>query len=253
MTKPAVVPTWATDATFTTSPASGENGNATKVDPGAPYKAQGFVPGTPFVGAYLNWLAGKLCDWAAYLNALNTDSSFVGANFAWTGSHTIPSANLTYSSAEAGKAVADLLTGSPNTDSDLFTTTAGLVGLYTPGGTWRAGIRLPHGATITSMDAGWVQGAGHTTIASSVALIRLQPDWGSPYGTAQTTVLSAVSTGAGTKYMSPSSPTVGTAVVDNTLYKYFIELTASDSVGVGAPDTFRAVRVSFTVPRPVAW
>ncbi len=63
MAQPTDLPTWATDATFTTSPEAGENGNDTKVDPGAPYRAQGFVPKLTFVGAYLNYILNVIYQW----------------------------------------------------------------------------------------------------------------------------------------------------------------------------------------------
>lgn len=65
MAKPASVPTWATDATWSSGPRSG---SALKTDPGASAD-QGFVAGRPFNVDHLNHLLNELCDdWTSYLN-----------------------------------------------------------------------------------------------------------------------------------------------------------------------------------------
>ncbi len=84
MAKPASVPSWATDANFSSGP---ESGSPTKVEPSSGAKAQGQVPGQPYRGPRMNWLFNLLCQWATYLNNLPTDNDFRNANFTWGGDH----------------------------------------------------------------------------------------------------------------------------------------------------------------------
>jgi len=88
LAKPLSTTTWATDATITTSPDATENGATPVVDPGAGYRGQGFVPGLPFVGTYVNYVLNLLCQWIVYLNGITTDAQFLASLFAWTGTHT---------------------------------------------------------------------------------------------------------------------------------------------------------------------
>lgn len=83
--KPVSVPSWATDANYSSG---AESGSSTRLEPPAGNKQQGFLPRIVAPARWWNWLTGSLCDWVAYLNVLPTDDAFVGANFAWTGTHT---------------------------------------------------------------------------------------------------------------------------------------------------------------------
>jgi len=67
MAKPSTVPTWATDANFTSGPASGYPTKTTP--PGAPNVAQGNVPGEGAAGTFINWILNIICDWIGWLNA----------------------------------------------------------------------------------------------------------------------------------------------------------------------------------------
>ena len=73
--KPGAVPTWATTG-------------GTRVEPTSAEKAAGFAPGDKPPARWLNWLIGSICDWAAYLNSVNTDDAFLGSTFGWTAQHT---------------------------------------------------------------------------------------------------------------------------------------------------------------------
>lgn len=84
MSQPSSTPTWATDTNISTGT---EAGTPTKVDPGAAYKAQGFVPGLNFIGPYANYILNSLCAWVAYLKALDTDAYFLGQVYTWTAAH----------------------------------------------------------------------------------------------------------------------------------------------------------------------
>lgn len=90
-TKPATVPTWATDATLTSGT---EAGTAPQLAPSAGYRSQGLVPGNGFNGKVLNYLFGEYQDWLQYLNdgALSGDHTING-NLTITGglSHAIGS------------------------------------------------------------------------------------------------------------------------------------------------------------------
>lgn len=66
-TKPATVPTWATDTNLATGPASG---NPTKLTPpGWPNVAQGLVPGDGAVAEFLNKVLNNVCsEWITWVN-----------------------------------------------------------------------------------------------------------------------------------------------------------------------------------------
>ena len=84
MAQPADILNWASDTNFTTGP---ESGTPTKVDPGATYEAQGFVPDDAFVGPYVNWALNNVSLWLAYLKNLDADSYFLGRAYSWTAAH----------------------------------------------------------------------------------------------------------------------------------------------------------------------
>jgi hypothetical protein len=84
VSKPAQLPVWATDATFTSGPASGD---AVRVEPSAGYKHQGWVPDQNPLAEYLNWKDYTTYLWCQYLNGLPTDPDFVGEDFTWSGVH----------------------------------------------------------------------------------------------------------------------------------------------------------------------
>ena len=245
MSKPASLPSWATDTNFSSGPKSG---SATKIEPSAGAKGQGEVPGQPYRAERHNWWMNLVYQWASYLNGITSDTDFTGANFAWTGNHSIPAANLSYSSPLSISYVAPLLTGAPRTNTDGFTNTANIVSLFTPGATWQVPVYLPNGSTVTQLDATFTQGLAHGTTPATVSLVRIATDWGAPYGANRTVMASVTATGAGTFYLSDS--TITSAVIDNSLYSYFIELGASDTAN---PDTFAGARVLATVPKPTVW
>lgn len=85
MAYPVDDPDWASDTNFSTG---SESGSPTKVDPGASYEAQGFVPGDAFVGPYVNFLLNRLCAWVVlYLKDLHNQAEFLGKAYTWLGTH----------------------------------------------------------------------------------------------------------------------------------------------------------------------
>lgn len=77
---------WATDATFSSGPDSGQN---TKVSASAGVKAQGWRPGDAlgFVGAWFNYWQNQIYAWMAYLSdgAFTGNTEFSGGTFAVAG------------------------------------------------------------------------------------------------------------------------------------------------------------------------
>ncbi len=71
MTRPTRLPIHATDATWTSGPASGEN---TKIEPSAAQKAQGHVAGATFKTEHANDLLNLINTWVAHLDV--TDALF---------------------------------------------------------------------------------------------------------------------------------------------------------------------------------
>jgi hypothetical protein len=68
MSKPSEVPEWATEATYD-APGETFDGTATKVDPGAALKAEGWKPKDQPPAQYHNWWQGKVGEWLTHLNA----------------------------------------------------------------------------------------------------------------------------------------------------------------------------------------
>ena len=129
MAKPVVLPEWATDPTYTTSPSSGENSTPTVVTPIAAYQKQGFVPGLTFVSQYTNWFMYYVYKWCVYLDGLTSDAQFLATSWFWTGTHSvIPSSGT--------NVTALLATGIGNG-----------TGLLGTGGTTGAGVTGVGGAT----------------------------------------------------------------------------------------------------------
>jgi hypothetical protein len=69
MPKPNTVPTWATDATFSSGAKVGE---PTKVDPSGA-EVQGHVPGGFFNAGWVNWFKNLVGEWLTWLNEGSTD------------------------------------------------------------------------------------------------------------------------------------------------------------------------------------
>lgn len=83
--RPASVPEWASDATFTSGPKAG---SPTKVQPSSGAEHQGDVPGQPYRSERHNWLWALLSAWAFYLSDLPNQTQFLNKAFAWIGNHT---------------------------------------------------------------------------------------------------------------------------------------------------------------------
>lgn len=92
MPAPSTVPTWATDATFTSGPKSG---SPTKITPSSGAQAQGEVPGDSYRAERHNWLFNLVCGWLAWLATINTQSDFLNRTFAWVAQHTFSVAPIT--------------------------------------------------------------------------------------------------------------------------------------------------------------
>lgn len=81
--KPASVPSWATDASFSSGPKSG---SVTKVQPSSGALAQGDVPGQPYRAERHNWLWNLICAWLFYLSDLHNQVQFLNKDYHFTGS-----------------------------------------------------------------------------------------------------------------------------------------------------------------------
>lgn len=81
MAKPSTTFTWATDATFSSGPASGK---ATTIAPAAGSLAQGFIPGLNYPSQWANYilnLTGEWVNWAnTYAAGLELNNTFTGNN-----------------------------------------------------------------------------------------------------------------------------------------------------------------------------
>jgi len=89
-TKPTDLPTWATDATYSSGPESGED---TKIEPSAGFQAEGFKPATYPRPEHFNWYMNLVYLWAQYLNdgAFSGNHSFAN-DVAITGALTLTGA-----------------------------------------------------------------------------------------------------------------------------------------------------------------
>lgn len=98
MAKPSEAATWATDATQT---AGTQIGQDTKLKPSAGQIAQGNQAGVSAPAKWYNWLFNLLGQWTQYLNNLENESAFLGANFNWTATHNFRGATFRIDNAAA--------------------------------------------------------------------------------------------------------------------------------------------------------
>ncbi len=85
MSKPTETLEWATDATQTSGP---ESGQPPRAEPADGYMHQGWIAGLEAPARYMNHALGLLGDWSAYLDNLPHEEDFLGEDFEWTGEHT---------------------------------------------------------------------------------------------------------------------------------------------------------------------
>lgn len=76
MPAPATRPTWATDATFTSGPDSGEPTKETPA-PSSGVRAQGLVPGAEFTGQRFNWILNLVGAWIDFFADFLDQEEFV--------------------------------------------------------------------------------------------------------------------------------------------------------------------------------
>lgn len=84
MSRPAEIPTWATNDTFV-SPSDSWDGDPTKVAPSAGRQAEGFEPTQQPPAEFFNWLYNRLGGWIAYLSEFLLWNWLDGADFAGAG------------------------------------------------------------------------------------------------------------------------------------------------------------------------
>lgn len=84
MPKP-ILPTWATDATYTSGLDSGLN---TRLAPTTGEKAQGLFRGKKAPARKLNWIIGLLCDWAGWQEQARRGSQFASYTTVSPGANT---------------------------------------------------------------------------------------------------------------------------------------------------------------------
>lgn len=70
MAEPSELPTWASDATYSSGPDIGE---ATRLEPTSGEKATGFVRATRLPARKMNWTLGMICDWLAHFKDVTDD------------------------------------------------------------------------------------------------------------------------------------------------------------------------------------
>lgn len=244
MSKPASLPTWATD----TNIASGsETGTPTKVEPSSGYKTQGLVPGLNFIGPYFNWLLNLVYQWCAYLDALPSETAFVGANFAWTGTHTTVN-ELGYPSAKTrtkllSPSACVLLPngGDAKISSDSVVQLKGDGALFSAGASWA--LDVPSGATITGVRAGVRE--QNSNGAMILQVWKQAPDMDASPGAGTLTVLddATVATGNAAQVLTTSFSEV-TASATNQYY-----LTIFGGVGSSTFDEIYWVEITYTETR----
>jgi len=212
MAKPVVLPEWATDPTYTTSPSSGENGTPPFTTPAAGYKEQGFVPGLTFVSQYTNWFMYYVYKWCVYLDGLTSDAQFLATSWYWTGTHSVIPSSGTH-------VTALLATGIGNGTGLLGTggtTGAGVTGI---GGATDATYGLKgsssaaHGHGVLGLGSGTGRGGYFTCASGATALYAdVAADGIAIYGGSVSGFgVSAEATGAGTA-LKAQAGTTGRAI-----------------------------------------
>ena len=157
VTKPTVLPRWAT-------------GIAVMTEPSEPVKDTGFVPGTPADAAHTNWLLNRLYLWMQYLDdpaTLTAQSLAVGSLTVNTGgSITTPAISTTTLTAAGNATVAGTLAvaGALSAGASTVTGTLGVSGAVTAGG----GLTVPVGQAATLKGNATVGGTLGVTGAATV-------------------------------------------------------------------------------------
>lgn len=260
MATPSTLPTWATDANFTSGPKSG---SPTKVVPSAGALAQGDVPGQPYRSERKNWLFYWICQWLAYLSNLNNETGFVNAAFTWGGIHVFDFP-ATFNSNTA-------LNGTTTSAADIELSTpasrvkrislADFQSVNIPGttaewiqqetGEWtcegdnamiRCSLRLPAGSIVTRVRAAY----DAVNTDANVALVRMTSDLTIPFSTPTRSILWQTASGVG----GPGDVLVDSGTLAHTAADtsdLCIEITSSQTPwGAGPTEKLFAVEVTYT-------
>lgn len=226
MSKPATVPVWASDATYTSGP---ETGNATVVTPSAGYLSQGWVPGLNFASQYANYIVNLLSQWATYLNLSGTDE-------------------LTYAAARTRTVFVPLASGACNvparsSNGDVAVTlTSGPVPAV-----WSVPVVLPHGATLTRVRAGVAPDAASNSGFMALTVLKQTPNTVSAGSATVATTLATTANPSVTAAAILSSGTLA-EVIDNTVNCYTATVCSSASAG-GTFDLLKWVEITYTETR----
>lgn len=191
MAKPTKVPTWATDADYSSGP---EVGTPTKADPGAGVQAEGYIPQTRLAAQVINWWQNLVGQWTSWL-----DSTFAGgdgevleipAGLSVPGQFMLKGITVidtpgpgTYNVPAGVRALRIFAIGGGGAGGGAVTTSGSNVSVGSGGGAGAVGVRW-----ITSPDSSYAYTVGDGGAGSP----------GSNGGSGQATTIAGMSAGGGT-------------------------------------------------------
>jgi hypothetical protein len=242
--KPATLPTWATDANFSSGPKTGQ---PTKVAPSGGALAQGDVPGQPYRGERHNWLWNLLCSWIFYLSDLPNQTQFLNAPFTWTAQHLFNQTVLLDSTKYVNYSSQPLRTHdldihhTVSTDASRpISFTADAAAQFDSSGlqVFRIPFRVPVGATIGAVTAKFQRGSSNTVTMK----LRARGKSGTGDSAVQ---IGSTQTDTGGSNVSLSLAGLSETALDTTWY--WLEVTCS---GTSGTDVCYRAQVTWADPGP---
>lgn len=261
MPVPATSPVFATDATYGTD-GDAWDGDANKVDPGAPIRAEGLEPGTVpaewlnflfnLWGAWLLWIVERLGgltgtgEWS--YETAKVRETWIDAREIVSGRNKLDAGVYGAISMDDGWRPYELTTaGPPDTVS-----ATGWVSTSSPGLYGHVPLHLPSGSTLSAVSFYFEKGTSQAVAADqiqvavvrraiSVASLALDPP-------AAETVVASNSAGSGTGQAGVTLSSIG-EVIDRSLYTYALRVRSSQGADTTA-DKISGFHVQWSDPGP---
>lgn len=250
MAKPATsLPSLATDTNFSAGP---DSGTPTKVEPSSGQKAQGFVPGSPFVAQWWNWLGYAIGVWLAYFDSWISSGEEIVYPVSKTRIVVVPvmgGLNGTHENV-GNPSVANGITQEnawKGYEQTLFGAGPGGADLVSPPDGLTCGSRgvnysipisayLPSGATLTKVEIGVDPGTAQATAADRVKA-------GVVHG-------GSTVTGTADATANDQTITINTSIaIDRSATPAYVYVTSSQGANT-TPDRWKTLALTFTDPGP---
>ena len=222
MAKPSTLPAWSDDPTYTSGP---DAGGATKLEPAAGVKAQGFVPGTGFASQWINWLLNTICAWIVWLDSRMPED----------GDRTVYIPAIASSGALS------------HSGSTVLSTTNRAVQHFD------LSPFLPSGATLKEVRA-IVKPVSSSSAGDEmdVTLYKTEISRASPTSLLPTTptIAGPVEPGTNSNQYAEAAITGLSEVIDKSEFVYFARVRTSNNAGTGIGDVVHGLAVVLVAPGP---